>query len=185
MKRELKLCELQKIVNAVLKEVKIKDYEYEDLYMEGLLIAHKALKDFNPKYGMKRSSYVYLRVYRNYISMYRLNKAQKRTAEQKIVLENTTLAENGAFYGKEAHELPQQEAKILKQELKDEINLMVEEILKQEEIRMLNLQLEGYTVEEIAFKYQLKPRQISNKLYYIKKKLKKNKDKFEKSRKML
>ncbi len=185
MENGISFLEAKKIVKSILKKFQIQGYEYDDLYLEGLLTATKAINEYEPKHGAKISTYIYLRVQRRYISLYRNTQAQKRKAKEEITLEKTTLEENGELYGAQLFESPQQERLIEKEEFLEQLQTEFEKILKEDEIEFINLHLMGLSVKEISESYNISEKQTSNKLYYIKNKLKKNKDKFEKIKKML
>lgn len=181
----MQVDEIKKIVNSIQKSFIISGYDYDDLFLEGVLTALEAINEYDEKYGTKLSTYVYMRVHRRFITINRANKAQKRNPLERINFESTTLAENGVLYGSTLLIEATQEIEILKKEFNGELKEICENLLNNKEIKLLNLYLEGHTIEELAVIYDESVKQISNKIYYLKTKLRKNKDKFEKLKKML
>ncbi len=173
------------IVKSILKNFNINSYEYEDLYYEGLLISLKAQKDYDPSFNTKLSTYIYMRVKCHFLSLYRASKALKRDVKNNSNLDFYEIEESGLFYGKSLCSFPTQELEIEEKEFKNDLYELLKEILCDEEFNIISLFLEGFSTTEIASVLKMDKRQVSNKVYYIKSKLKKKSYMFEKFKKIL
>lgn len=173
------------IVRSILKRFNFKFLDYDDLFYEGILEALKARKDFNPNLNTKPSTYVYMRIKCHYLSLYRASKAQKRNVDKNTSIDFLAIEDTALFYDKALCSFPSQEIEIEERELKESLNKLLKEILSVEEFEIINFYLKGYTTKELAQMFSLDKRQMSNKLYYIKRKLRKKSYMFEKFKKIL
>ncbi len=173
------------IVKSILKNFNINSYEYEDLYYEGILISLKAQKDYDPSFNTKLSTYIYMRVKCHFLSLYRSINAQKRDVKNNSNLDFYEIEENGLFYGQSLCSFPTQELEIEEKEFKEDLYNLLKEVLSDDEFEVISLFLRGYSTLEIANSLKINKRQVSNKVYYIKSKLRKKSYIFEKFKKIL
>ncbi len=173
------------IVKSILKNFNINSYEYEDLYYEGILISLKATKDYDPSFNTKLSTYIYMRVKCHFLSLYRSSKALKRDIKNNSNLDFYEIEENGLFYSKSLCSFPTQEIEIEEKEFQKDLYFLLKELLTDDEFEVISLFLEGFSTQDIAEKLKMDKRQVSNKVYYIKSKLRKKSHMFEKFKKIL
>ncbi len=173
------------IVKSILKNFNINSYEYEDLYYEGILVSLKAQKDYDPSFKTKLSTYIYMRVKCHFLSLYRSTKALKRDVKNNSNLDFYEIEENGLFYARSLCSFPTQELEIEEQEFKKDLYFLLKEVLSDDEFEIISLFLRGYSTSEISNKLKINKRQASNKIYYIKSKLRKKSYMFVKLKKIL
>ncbi len=173
------------IVKSILKKFNISSYEYEDLYYEGILVSLKAQKDYDPSFNTKISTYIYMRVKCHYLSLYRSTKALKRDINNNLNLDFYEIEESALFYDQSLCSFPTQEKDFEERELKQDLYSLLKKVLNNEEFEIICLFLQGYTSCEIAKKLNINKRQVSNKIYYIKSKLRKKSYIFENFKKIL
>lgn len=190
MTEALSIQEIKLIVGSILKKYNSSEITKEDLFLEGVLAALHAIEEYDQKFETKLTTYIYLRIERKFISIIRAEKAQKRKPKEKINYEATTLEETGTLFEfklrGEYHTnnyLPynyNQEQEYQKEETINNLKKEIRKILKKDELNLLKEIMEGRKYKEISQRENKTPRSIANKVYYIKKKLKDNQDKFEK-----
>lgn len=186
MTQENKNIELAKIVKSVIKMyLNNTKYEFDDLYFEGILEALRAVEDYQEDKNTKLSTYVYTRVNYRMIYLIRREKAQKRDDSRNINLDMVLSDGATGVYSMDVKSEDNFEESLILEDFKRRFREQAEEILNSEEYKYIEMYLKGYKVEEIAEKTGLTNRQISNKMYYIKRKLRNNKDKFLNLRKSL
>lgn len=171
---------LIRITKAVLKRrnmVPIK--KYEDYYFEGILEGLKAVDTYDSTKDSKFTTYLFLKINYRIGTILRANKAQKRNNSNNIMLENTLLEETGVINNQEYIQHNRLEDELSEQEFKDNFHKILKEELNFNEYEYLCLVLKGYKIKEIADILNITSKQASNKLYYIREKLKKKKVKFE------
>lgn len=178
--------ETKRIVKAVVSQyLNSTEYEFQDLYTEGIIEAIKARQEYLEDKNTKKTTYIYMRVKYKILNLIRAELAQKRKPKKKISYESLKLEEHQEYFYLGLEKQKNQEEELLKKEEKEEFQKVLKEILKPDEIKYINLYLEGKSVAQIAKMYMLDYKKVANKIYYIKKKIKKKQYKFDNYQKIL
>lgn len=178
--------QMKKIAKSITaKYCRSSAYEFEDLYGEAIVEGIKAGEDYIKEKNTKKTTYIYMRIKYKLLNIIRSENAKKRKPNKQINFEELKLNEHQEYYylGLETQE--NQEDLILKKEKRNELKNTVLEILNSEEVEYLSLYLKGVSTAVIAKKFGVDNKKVSNKIYYIKLKLKKKQYKFEKFQKIL
>lgn len=172
--------ELKRIVRCVVNKYRsIKKYEFEDLYFEGLIAALEAKEDYNPNLGVKISTHIYNRVKYKMIYLLRKVNAKKRNGGIEINYD-LTLRESNTTYGDTYITYDEDfEIQLEQKETKNELVYFLKKNLEKNEYKIFKKYIDGYTVKEIAIFFNITQKQTSNKIYYIKNKIKKKRDRIK------
>ncbi len=168
---EVSIDDIKAMCNKIIQNINIEGFEREDLLMEGVISGLEAIKTYDKNRNVKMSTHVYSCIKYRMLYLSRYANAQKRKPDKRINFDMTIIEETGAFYGQNLIVLPTQEKDFEFRELKENIMKSIQSFLKEEEIEIVNMMIEGYSTNEIAEKLNCTNKKMANKINYIKRKV--------------
>ncbi len=163
------------LIYNIINSFHIKNGDRDDLYQEGLIALHKAVKKYNPQKEVPFSAFA-----GNIISIHLIGVLRKSTREKQQILNSAlSLDDINKGIGNLIPAGNNPADTLVEKEEASELHKQINLTLSKMESDVLHLFLRGYSYKEIAFKKGISKKSVDNSLTRIRRKISKERRTFD------